>query len=135
MTQRRCARECALEVLYRLDIGAEDVEKIINEILAKKKFSPQGRKFFLQLVEETQKNMTDIDKTITATLQHWTLSRLSSVDRAIIRVACCELLYFPDTPPKVVINEALEIAKRFSSAESARFVNGILDAVYKKKCG
>ena len=134
MTQRRCARECALEVFYRLDIGNEPVEKTVSEILEKKKFSPQGRKFFLQLVEDTNKNLADIDKAIKLTLKHWTFSRLSSVDRAILRVASCELLYYADVPPKVVINEAIEITKKYSSADAAGFVNGVLDAVYKRKC-
>jgi N utilization substance protein B len=134
MTQRRCARESALEVLYRFDIGNEAIDKSIVEILKKIKFSPQGEKFFLKLVEETNKNLNLIDETIKQTLEHWTFSRLSSVDRAILRVACCELLFFIDIPPKVVINEALEIAKKYGSAESARFVNGVLDAIYKKKC-
>lgn len=131
MTQRRRARECALEVLYRLDIGNEDVNKTTDEIFSKRKFSAQGKKFFLELVDKTFNNLPTIDKTIKQTLKHWSLTRLSSVDRAILRVACSELLYFPDIPPNVVINEALEIAKRYSTAESSRFINGVLDAIYK----
>jgi len=135
MTQRRSARESALEVLYRFDIGSDDITKTTAEVIRKRKFSPLGKIFFERLINETIKNLPTIDKTIKQTLKHWSLARLTAVDRAIIRVACCELLYFPDTPPKVIINEALEIAKRYSTAESARFVNGVLDAIYKKKCG
>jgi N utilization substance protein B len=135
MTQRRCARECALEVFYRLNIGEEPVEKTIKEILAKTNFSAEGEKFFMQLVENTNKNLAEIDKAITITLKHWSFERLSSIDRAILRIATGELLYFTDVPPKVVINEALEIAKKFSGSESAHFINGVLDAIYKKKCG
>lgn len=131
MTQRRCARECALEVLYRFDIGNEDVNKTTNEIFSKRKFSAQGKKFFLELVDKTFNNLPTIDRIIKQTLKHWSLTRLSSVDRAILRVASCELIYFPDIPPNVVINEALEIAKRYSTAESSRFINGVLDAIYK----
>lgn len=135
MTQRRCARECALEVFYRLDIGNEPIDKTVGEVLAKTNFSPDGRIFFLQLVENTNKNLTDIDDAITKTLKHWSFSRLCSIDRAILRVAAYELLYSTDVPPKVVINEALEIAKKYSSGESVHFINGVLDSIYKKKCG
>jgi N utilization substance protein B len=135
MTQRRCARESAVEVFYRLDIGSEDTAKTVEEISNKINFSEAGQIFFKRLVEETSQNLAEIDKTIKQHLKHWSFSRLSGVDRAILRVACCELLYFSDVPPKVIINEALEIAKKYGAAESARFVNGILDAIYKKKCG
>ncbi|MBS4016568.1 MAG: transcription antitermination factor NusB [Candidatus Latescibacteria bacterium] len=135
MTQRRCARECALEVLYRLDIGGEPVAKTVKEIIDKTNFTPEGRDFFKQLVESTNKHLLDIDNTIKMTLKHWSLERLSSVDRAILRVATGELLYATEVPPKVVINEALEIAKKFSGSESAHFINGVLDSIYKKRCG
>jgi N utilization substance protein B len=133
MTQRRCARESALEVFYRFDMGNENTEKTIKEIKEKIKFTPQGQKFFQCLVSETLNNLDVIDKTIIQFLEHWSFARLAGVDRAILRVACCELLYFPDIPPKVVINEALEIAKKYGAAESASFVNGILDAIYKHR--
>jgi len=133
MTQRRCARESALEVFYRFDMGNENTEKTIKEIEEKIKFTPQGQKFFQRLVNETLNNLDAIDKTIIQFLEHWSFARLAGVDRAILRVACCELLYFPDIPPKVIINEALEIAKKYGTAESSRFVNGILDAIYKHK--
>lgn len=132
MKQRRCARESALEVFYRLDIGEEPIEKTTREILAKTKLNAEGQSFFLNLVEKTHKNLTIIDETIKQTLKHWSLSRLCSIDRAILRVATAELLYSPDVPPKVVINEALEIAKKFSTAESVHFINGVLDSIYKK---
>lgn len=135
MTQRRCARECALEVFYRLDIGEEPVEKTSKEVLEKINFTEEGKQFFLQLVENTSKHLDDIDNAITVTLKHWSFSRLGSIDRAILRVAASELLYTAEVPPKVVINEALEIAKKFSTAEAVHFINGVLDAVYKKKCG
>lgn len=132
MTQRRRAREGAFEVLYRYDIGNEDIKKASNEVLTTHKFSPAVKEFFLKLVNETYRNLANIDKTIEANLQHWSLSRLVSVDRAILRIACAELLYFDDIPPKVTINEALEIAKKFGGEDSPRFINGVLDAIYKK---
>jgi N utilization substance protein B len=133
MTQRRGARESALEVFYRFDIGSENTEKTIKEIEDRINFSPQGKMYFQRLVSETSKNLETIDKTIKQYLKHWSFARLAGVDRAILRIACCELLFFSDIPPKVIINEALEIAKKYGSEESARFVNGMLDAIYKNK--
>ncbi len=133
MTQRRCARESALEVFYRLDIGSESTEKSLKEIEERTNFTLQGEKYFERLINETFINLDAIDKTIKQYLKHWSFSRLAGVDRAILRVACSELLFFPDIPPKVIINEALEIAKKYGSADSARFVNGVLDAIYKNR--
>jgi N utilization substance protein B len=133
MTQRRSARESALEVLYRFDLGSEDIKKSCAEVLRKRKFTPSGKDFFERLIETAITNLPTIDKIIKQTLTHWSLARLTGVDRAILRIACCELIYLPDIPPKVVINEALEIAKRYSTAESASFVNGVLDAIYQHK--
>lgn len=132
MTQRRKARECAMEVLFRLDIGKEAVAKTVPEILAQRKFSKQGADFFQRLVNTTVNNLQEIDKAIGQTLEHWSLSRLAGIDRAIMRIAVCELLYLTDVPPKVVINEAVEIAKKFGAEDSPRFINGVLDAIYKR---
>jgi N utilization substance protein B len=133
MTQRRHARECAMEVFYRFDIGNEDVVKTSKEILSNRKFSEAGAEFFQRLVDTTYTNLNNIDAVIESTLQHWTLARLAGIDRAIIRIAACELLFLTDIPPKVVINEAVEIAKKFGTEESPRFINGVLDAIYKQK--
>ena len=133
MTQRRHARECAMQVLYRLDIGNEGITKTTSEISTEQQFSKQGAEFFQRLVDTAFNNLGEVDKTIENTLQHWSFSRLMGIDRAILRIACCELLFLTDVPPKVVINEALEIAKKYGTDESPRFINGVLDAIYKMK--
>ncbi len=131
ITQRRRARESAVEVLYRYDIVNEPIEKTTEEIKTRKNLSPQGYGYFQNLVKTTIQNLSTIDEIIKKHLKHWSFSRLSLIDRAILRVASTELMYFPEIPYKVVINEAIEIAKKYASDDSSRFVNGILDAIYK----
>ncbi|MCX7784817.1 MAG: transcription antitermination factor NusB [candidate division WOR-3 bacterium] len=132
MTQRRRAREGAIEVLYRYDIVSEPIEKTTEEIKNRKQFTPQGYGYFQNLVKTTIQNLPTIDETIKRHLKHWSFSRLALIDRAILRVASSELIYFPEIPYKVVINEAIEIAKKYGSDDSARFINGILDAICKQ---
>ncbi|MEO0091460.1 MAG: transcription antitermination factor NusB [candidate division WOR-3 bacterium] len=131
MTQRRRARESAVEVLYRYDIVNEPIEKTTEEIKNRKQFSPQGYGYFQNLVKTTIQNLSTIDEIIKKHLKRWSFSRLALIDRAILRVASGELIYFPEVPYKVVINEAIEIAKKYGTDDSARFINGILDAIYK----
>jgi len=88
--------------------------------------------FSKQLVEQTWTNRMHIDQLISGASEHWDLARLATIDRAILRLGVCELLFLNQSPPKVVINEAIEIAKKFGAAESPQFVNGILDAIWKK---
>ena len=79
------------------------------------------------LIEKVRRRLIEIDKLISAALQHWDLKRITPIDRAILRLAVCEMMYIDETPPKVAINEAIELAKTFGEAESPQFVNGILD--------
>ncbi|MCS7258136.1 MAG: transcription antitermination factor NusB [candidate division WOR-3 bacterium] len=132
MKERHKAREIVFQILYRYDIVNEDPKKIITEILEHQKFSPEAQKFLTTLAEQTIKNLNEIDNAIKTVLQHWTLDRLTGVDRAILRLGCSELLYSKDIPPKVAINEAIEIAKKYGTEKSPSFVNGVLDAIYKK---
>ncbi|MEO0072651.1 MAG: transcription antitermination factor NusB [candidate division WOR-3 bacterium] len=132
MRERHKIREWVFQILYRYDIGSEDPQKVLGEILEFQKISEEGRKFFIELVEQTIKNLNKIDNTIKAVLKHWTFERLTGVDRAILRVGCSELLFSKDIPPKVAINEAIEIAKKYGTENSPNFVNGVLDAIYKK---
>ncbi len=84
------------------------------------------------MVERVGQNRTQIDGLISATAEHWDLQRITPIDRAILRLAICELLFVEATPPKVAINEAIELAKIFGEAESPHFVNGVLDAIWRK---
>jgi len=95
--------------------------------------TPAGRRFAESLVAGTVAHVAEIDQLIGSHAQHWRLERIAIVDRLILRLAIYELLHAPDTPPSVVMDEALELARTFSEEEAVRFVNGILDAVHKSR--
>jgi N utilization substance protein B len=125
---RRKGRELALQMLYQWDVSREPVENVIESSSELQRAGDAARAFASRLVEGTVDRVEEIDKILIETSEHWRLGRMSTVDRNVLRLAVYELLT-KSTPPGVVINEALEVAKRFSSPESAGFVNGILDAV------
>jgi len=131
MTQRRLARETALEVLYRLDLVKDEPDDTIEEILSRKNPSEEAEAYLRRLVQGVLDHLQDIDKMLGKHLQKWRVERLRVLDRAILRFACAEMLYFDDIPPKVSINEAVEVSKKYGDDESGRFVNGVLDGVYK----
>ena len=87
------------------------------------------------LFRETIAHKEELDGEVAAMLENWDISRVALIDRLILRLALCEFLYFEEIPPKVTMNEAIDLAKKFSTGESGRFVNGILDALYKKFTG
>jgi N utilization substance protein B len=132
MGARRKAREKALQMLFRLDFYGEDAETICTEFWKSNPVGQQVRDFAEALVKGTLAHIENIDRTIASTIENWTMERLASVDKAILRFATYELLYIDDIPPNVTINEAVEIAKSYGTEESGRFVNGILDRVRQK---
>ena len=128
MGARRKGRELALQMLYQWDVSREPVEIVIESSSELQNAGDAAREFASRLVEGTVDRVEEIDRILIETSEHWRLGRMSTVDRNVLRLAVYELLT-KETPPGVVINEALEVAKRFSSPESAAFVNGVLDAV------
>ena len=128
MGARRKGRELALQMLYQWDVSREPVESVIESSSELQRASEAAREFASRLVDGTVDRIEEIDKILIETSEHWRLGRMSTVDRNVLRLAVYELLE-KSTPPGVVLNEALEVAKRFSSPESAGFVNGVLDAV------
>jgi len=132
MTQRRLARECALEVLYRLELVGDEPEDTIEEILVRKNPSDDGETHLRRIVAAVQANRREVDLTLRRHLRRWRLERLKMLDRAILRIGCTEILFFDDVPPKVAINEAVDIAKKFGDDDSGRFVNGVLDGVLRE---
>jgi N utilization substance protein B len=128
-TRRREARQGAVEVLYRRDLLNDPVEDLLVEVARRMELNGSARRFLRLLVEKTEAGREEVDAVLTRTLKHWKLDRLSYVDRAILRMACCEILHFPDIPSNVSINEAVEIAKLLGGDESGQFVNGVLDAI------
>jgi len=135
MHHRRKAREIALQVLYQLDVSGTGPQEAVD--LYWKNFdSPEETKqFALHLVEGTWSHREKIDQMIGEFSQNWTISRMSRVDRSILRMAVFELLHCPDIPPKVTLNEAIDLGKDYGSENSGAFINGILDALYVKLYG
>ncbi len=128
---RRVARECAVQMLYQRDIGKHDCRYILNSFWEMNEHSPQVREFATRLFEGSVARLKEIDELIQSHAENWRLSRMAAVDRNILRLAVYELLSEDKTPSTVVINEALEVARKFSTHESAQFVNGILDSIRK----
>ncbi len=133
MGRRRKARELALQFLYQLDLSGEpDPAPHEGEFWARHPVDAAAREFASAMVRGAKANQTRIDQTITECTEHWDLDRMAVVDRNILRLAVYELLWPADVPPKVAINEAIEIAKKFGTRESSRFINGILDRVHRE---
>ena len=132
MRKRTKARECVLKILYALDITKEDPEKCIEIFWqSNEELEPQVRAFADTLVLGVSKNKELIDKVITEHATNWELKRMAVIDRNILRFATHELLFMDDIPPKVAINEAIDIAKKYGDKDSGKFVNGILDKINK----
>lgn len=129
MATRRDAREWALQMVFSLDLNpkAELDWTIQNFFRAHPTQDEKIRGFAEGLVRGVYREQPTIDATITRYAQHWRIARMAAVDRNVLRVALYELLFCPEVPAAVVINEAIDVAKYFSNAESGRFVNGILD--------
>ena len=129
MRSRRSAREWALRVLYATRMTGYDVERCFNDVLKDAK-EDQNLVFCRKLCDSVAAKSDDrIDTSIRTAVQKWDLARLAIIDLIILRMAVAEFLYFDDIPYKVTINEAIELAKEYSTSQSGRFVNGILDAI------
>ncbi len=129
--QRHQSREMALQVLYQSEIARVPVDDAL-EAFDKLESPPRQTTFAAWLVRGTAAHLDEIDPLITGSAQHWRLSRMAVIDRLIIRLAVFELLYADDTPPAVVINEALELARTFSADEAVAFINGVLDDIRRR---
>src|SRR5512135_1276923 len=128
MRKRSRARELVLQLLYQADITSVDPKDIIGDFLAEhtdQEEDPSIRQFVREWVGLIWENRAAIDEKITISATNWQLDRMATVDRNILRLAAFELLYRRDIPPKVAINEAVELAKKFGDLESSKFVNGI----------
>jgi N utilization substance protein B len=133
---RRRAREAALQMLYHCEVGRASADEAIathGEIeQATRLESPQAEQFAARLVAGTVEHADELDPVVAASAEHWRPERMAVIDRLILRMAVYQLRYMPDVPPTVVIDEAIELARRFGGEESGRFVNGVLDAVKRK---
>lgn len=129
LRERRKGRETALQALYQLDITNEGAEASLAAFTESFESTPNAEEFTLVLVRGVARRRVEIDEIITATTENWRFERLSRVDLNVLRIAVYELTTPPELPPEIAINEAVEIARRFGTAESAAFVNGVLDQV------
>jgi transcription antitermination protein NusB len=133
MGTRRKSRELALQMLFQSDMGKQDVDHVRKTFWAEHgTASDEVRGFADDLFRVATDRVTEIDALIERHAEHWRMDRMAAVDRNLLRAAVAELLGYPDTPRAVVINESLEIARKFSSPESVHFVNGVLDSVGKE---
>ena len=130
MGTRRKAREYALQMLFQWDINRESVDS--TSFWENTDEPPEVVSFARRLVTQTIEHVEKIDEFIRRHAEHWRLDRMTVVDRNILRLATQEFLYDSETPKSVVINEAIEIARRFGAEESPQFINGVLDSIKKE---
>ena len=133
MSARRRAREWALQILFQGDYQHEVEPEVLEVFWADRQTSAKVREFTEQLVRGVQDHREELDGVIRRYAENWDIERIARVDRNIIRLALFEILHCPEVPAAAAINEAIEIAKDFSTSESGRFVNGILDRVRRDR--
>jgi len=127
-SKRRIVREKVLQILYAYEMNKESLQPLSSEIL-KEVMEEIDKQFAEELIRKVLSNIDDLDERIMQRVTNWEMNRIALIDKILLRIGICELLHFPEIPPKVSINESIEIAKDYSTAGSAKFINGILDAV------
>lgn len=132
MGKRRKAREIVLQSLYEAEFSDSPSDELVAQQAGRRSSSDETVAFARALFAKTLENKDHLDAIIRSSLENWEMGRVSLVDKNILRFALCEILYFPDIPPKVIVNEAIEIAHKYSSADAGRFVNGVLDRFLKE---
>lgn len=130
---RRAAREIAMKLIYQLEIQKESREEQIKQALEQETLSENDTNYITDVVEGVFRNLEHIDSTIELYSKGWKLTRISKVDLSILRLSIYEITYRNDIPFNVSINEAVELAKNYSSEDSSSFINGILGKVSKEK--
>lgn len=134
MRKRTQSRECALKVLYQFDILKRDIETVLKAFFDEtEKSDPVVEDFTARIAKGVDKNLEAIDEKITQYATNWQLKRMAIIDRNVLRIGVFELLFAEDIPPKVSINEAVDLAKKYGDVESSKFVNGILDKIHKSE--
>lgn len=131
LRSRRRARELALQILFQWDIHG-NTDFWLEEFWAKQSVAPETRAFAEQLVEGVNQHHVELDHLMNQYAVNWKVNRMPVVDRNILREALYELLWLPEVPAKVTVNETIELAKRFADDETRRFVNGMLDRIFKQ---
>lgn len=133
MGVRRDAREAAVQYLYQREMQGDQSDQALEEFYEMRGLSPSGRRFCDELLQGWMQHREEIDEVIAKNARNFEFHRLSAVDRNVLRIACHEILFRSDIPAPVAINEAIEIAKKYSTEDSGKFVNGVLDNIRKQK--
>jgi transcription antitermination protein NusB len=133
MKERRKARELALQALYACEMSNEaDPGDLLAYVAEEQAIASEAQRYARALALKTLESRERIDELLRTHAANWELKRMAAIDRNILRMAVAELLFFPDVPYRVVMDEAVEIAKRFGTDDSGKFVNGVLDAIFRK---
>jgi N utilization substance protein B len=132
MGARRKARELALQMLYQRDLSGNPTDMILSTFEDLQKSKPNTREFATRIFKGTVEHLPEIDAMIVQQADNWRIERMAVVDRNIIRMSIYEFMHENDTPKLVIIDEAIEIAKKFGTQKSSQFINGILDGILKR---
>jgi transcription antitermination protein NusB len=132
MSKRRHARESALQILFQLEFDIDHLDAVVEKFWKTREPDEEEREYCRYLVHGVDEHRKEIDHEIQANSKNWRISRMDLVDRNILRLAAFELMYDPDLAAAIIINEAVEIAKKFGGEDSPTFVNGVLDGMRKR---
>jgi transcription antitermination factor NusB len=135
MRARSQAREAALKALYQVDVRPDLTDAEVEEVLQKESRSEDALAFARELVTGTRAHVAEIDREVETVAHNWNIKRMAVIDRNLIRMGAFELIHRTDVPPAVAINEAVVMAKKFSTKDSGSFVNGILDKIHQRHHG
>jgi transcription antitermination protein NusB len=130
--KRRLGRELTLKILYQSDSTGLPLEQILVNTFERDKVPEDVKLFITELSSGTLEHLKSIDETLNQMADNWTVDRMAMIDRNILRSAIFEIMHKPETPSRVIINEAIEIAKKYGDIKSYQFINGILDTATKK---
>ena len=131
MSARRKARELALKALYAYEISGSDPQQISDDIISSSEIKEEAKNFSRILFGKAVRNIEKIDSLIKASVKSWDFSRVALVEKSILRIGICELLFFSETPVAIIINEAVELGKKYGEKDSKSFINGVLDYMAK----
>ncbi len=135
MGARRKARETALQALYQVESTGQDVDTALSDFAESFELSDGAKEFSWELVRGVLDRRSEIDAHVEAVAANWTMDRLSRIDLSTIRIATYEMIASPEVPVEIIIDEAVEIARKFGTADSSKFVNGVLDPIAKRVRG
>jgi len=131
MSARRKARELTLKALYAYEISGSDTQQISDDIISSSQIKEVAKEFSQVLFEKVVQNIEKIDNLIKGSVKSWDFSRIALVEKNILRIGICELLFFSETPVAIIINETIELGKKYGEKDSKNFINGVLDYMAK----